>query len=55
MLRIGMDLCSFLWVRDISTPSHPYVGNRKVTLNRSHPIVPDMWDGHPWDCSDPVR
>lgn len=31
MLRIGMDPWGLLWDKDVCTPSHPYVGNRKLT------------------------
>lgn len=30
---------------DIWTPRHPHVGNNnKITLNRTNPIIPEMWD-----------
>lgn len=34
MLRIGKDLWGLLCVKDVCTPSHPYVGNRKVTRTK---------------------
>lgn len=39
-LRFGMDSCDSHWVMDVCASRNPYVGNRKITLNRTNPTAP---------------
>lgn len=50
MLRFAKGSCGSPQVMDIWEPRHSYVGNRKITPNRTSPIVPWLWDRYHWNC-----